>query len=67
METALGKNPAQVDYTDYKEADGIKIPYQWTLARPNGAFTIHIDQVQQNVPIDAKLFEPPSENPAAAH
>jgi len=66
-ETALGKNPAQVDYTDYKETDGIKIPYQWTLARPNGAFTIHIDQVQQNVPINAKLFEPPSENPPAAH
>ena len=66
-ETALGKNPAQVDYADYKETDSVKIPYQWTLARPNGAFTIHIDQVQQNVPIDAKLFEPPSENPPAAH
>ena len=66
-ETALGKNPAQVDYVEYKETDGVKIPYQWTLARPNGAFTIHIDQVQQNVPVDQKLFEPPTENSPPAH
>jgi hypothetical protein len=66
-ETALGKNPAQVDYADYKETDGVKIPYRWTLARPNGAFTIHIEQAQQNVPIDEKLFEAPAENPPPAH
>jgi len=66
-ETALGKNPAEVDYADYKETDGVKIAYRWTLVRPNGAFTIHIDQVQQNVPIDKKLFVPPAENPAPVH
>jgi photosynthetic reaction center cytochrome c subunit len=66
-ETALGKNPAEVDYADYKETDGVKIAYRWTLVRPNGAFTIHIDQVQQNVPIDEKLFVPPAENPAPTH
>jgi hypothetical protein len=65
-ETALGKNPAQVDYTEYREAGGVKIPYQ-SLARPNGAFTIHIDRVQQNVSFDQTLFEPPSENPSPAH
>ena len=60
-ETALGRNPAQVDYADYRETDGVKIPYRWTLARPNGAFTIRVDSVQQNVPIDGKLFEAPPE------
>jgi photosynthetic reaction center cytochrome c subunit len=62
-ETPLGKNPTQIDYGDYKEIDGVKIPYRWTLERPNGAFTIKIDQVEQNVPIDEKLFVPPSEGP----
>ncbi|HTP67729.1 MAG TPA: c-type cytochrome [Dongiaceae bacterium] len=62
-ETALGRNPAQVDYAEYKEANGVKIPYRWTLARPNGAFTIHIDSAQQNVPVDEKLFEAPADNP----
>ena len=66
-ETALGRNPAQVDYAEYKETDGVKIPYRWTLARPNGAFTIHVDQAQQNGSVDEKLFEPPPDNPPPAH
>jgi photosynthetic reaction center cytochrome c subunit len=63
-ETPLGRNPTQIDYADYKEIDGVKIPYRWTLTRPNGSFTIKVDQVQQNVPIDEKLFVPPKENAA---
>lgn len=58
-ETPLGRNPAQVDYADYREANGVKIPYQWTLTRTNGSFTIRITSVQQNVPIDEKLFVMP--------
>jgi photosynthetic reaction center cytochrome c subunit len=61
-ETPLGRNPAQVDYADYRDADGVKIPYRWTLTRPNGSFTITVNQVQDNVPIDPKLFEPPAQN-----
>jgi photosynthetic reaction center cytochrome c subunit len=60
-ETPLGRNPTQIDYGDYRETDGVKIPYRWTLTRPNGSFTIKVDQVQQNIPIDQKLFVPPSE------
>jgi len=40
--------------------DGVKIPYRWTLARPNGSFSIHVDEVQQNIPLDGKRFVPPS-------
>jgi photosynthetic reaction center cytochrome c subunit len=63
-ETPLGRNPTQIDYSDYREIDGVKIPYRWTLTRPNGSFTIKVDQAQQNVPIDDKLFVPPTENAA---
>jgi photosynthetic reaction center cytochrome c subunit len=66
-QTALGRNPAQVDYADYQQTDGVKIPYQWTLVRPNGAFTIKVDQVQQNVPIDSTLFQPPSDDHEPGH
>ena len=62
-ETPLGRNPTQIDYADYRETDGVKIPYRWTLTRPNGSFTIRIEQVQQNVPIDEKRFVAPSEAP----
>lgn len=64
VETALGRLPTQIDYADYREADGVKIPYRWTLSRPNGRFTIQVEQVQQNVAIDdAKFTAPPA--PAA--
>jgi photosynthetic reaction center cytochrome c subunit len=65
-ETPLGRNPTQIDYSDYRQVDGVKIPYRWALARPNGAFTIQVESVQQNVPVDEKLFVMP-EPPPAAH
>jgi hypothetical protein len=59
-ETPLGRNPTQIDYADYRDADGIRVPFRWTIARPGGRFTIQVDQIQQNVPIDdAKFAEPP--------
>jgi photosynthetic reaction center cytochrome c subunit len=65
-ETALGRNPTQIDYADYREADGVKMPFRWTLARPGNRFTIQIDQVQQNVPVDDAKFVPPPPPPAEA-
>lgn len=63
-ETPLGRNPTQIDYTDYRAADGIKIPFRWTLSRPgNNRFTIQIDKVEQNVPVDPDKFTPPPPQP----
>jgi hypothetical protein len=40
------------------------VPFRWTLARPNGLFTIQIDSTQQNVPVDdAKFAMPPAQAP----
>jgi photosynthetic reaction center cytochrome c subunit len=58
-ETALGRMPTQIDYADYRDADGVKIPYRWTLARPGNRFTIQVDQVRQNVPVEDAKFAPP--------
>ncbi|MGB9121300.1 MAG: c-type cytochrome [Candidatus Angelobacter sp.] len=59
-DTPLGRNPTQVDYADYRAQGGVKIPFQWTLARPLGRFTIQIAELQQNVPVDDKKFEKPA-------
>jgi photosynthetic reaction center cytochrome c subunit len=64
-DTALGLNPTQVDYADYRAAGSVKTPYRWTIARPSGAFTIQLDDVLSNAPIDAAKFEKPTQ-PAAA-
>ncbi|HLK06284.1 MAG TPA: c-type cytochrome [Candidatus Angelobacter sp.] len=63
-DTPLGRNPTQVDYADYREQDGVKVPFQWTVARPLGRFTIQITELQQNVPVDDKKFEKPAATPA---
>lgn len=63
-ETALGRNPTQVDYGDYRDQNGIKLPFRWTLARPLGRFTIQLEQVQQNAPIDDSKFAKPVATPA---
>src|SRR6202051_1315422 len=60
-ETPLGRLPTQIDYADYREAGGVKIPFRWTLARPGGRFTIQISDVKLNVPVDdAKFAKPPA-------
>ncbi|MGA9980753.1 MAG: c-type cytochrome [Candidatus Sulfotelmatobacter sp.] len=65
-ETPLGRLPTQIDYADYRVADGVKIPFRWTLARPNGRFTIQVTELKQNVPVDdAKFAKPPAPPPAA--
>jgi photosynthetic reaction center cytochrome c subunit len=60
-ETPLGLMPTQIDYADYREASGVKMPFSWTLARPSGRFTIQVSEVKQNAPVeDAKFAKPPA-------
>src|SRR5579871_3836050 len=60
-ETGLGWLPTQIDYDDYRDANGVKIPYRWTLARPSGRFTIRVSELKQNVPVDDAKFVKPQE------
>jgi hypothetical protein len=59
-ENPLGRMPTQIDYADYKNVDGVQVPLRWTLARPNGRFTIQIKEVKQNGPVDDSKFVKPS-------
>jgi hypothetical protein len=60
-ETPLGNNPTQIDYSDYRDVDGVKVPFIWAVSRPGNHFTIQIEKTQQNVPIDdAKFAKPPA-------
>ena len=60
-DTALGRLPTQLDYTDYRDVDGVKLPFRWTLARPSGRFTIQATEVKQNVPVEDTNFANPAE------
>jgi photosynthetic reaction center cytochrome c subunit len=69
-ETPLGRLPTQIDYSDYRDADGVKLAYRWTLARPGNRFGIQIDELHQNVAVDDAKFTPPpapAESKAPSH
>src|SRR5579859_298549 len=55
-ETPLGRMPVQIDYSNYRDQGGVKMPQQWTLARPGGRFTIQIDQVDRQQPLPDSKF-----------
>src|ERR1700691_6293844 len=59
-ETPLGRLPTQIDYADYRDAGGVKLPFRWTLARPSGRFTIQVTDLKQNVPVDDAKFAKPA-------
>ena len=59
-ETPLGNNPTQIDYSDYRDVDGVKVPFKWTVSRPGNSFTIQIAKTEQNVPVDDSKFAKPT-------
>jgi hypothetical protein len=62
IEVPLGFTPERIDYADYRDVDGVKIPFRRTHATPSGLSIIQIDTVQQNVAIDELRF---NRSPAA--
>ena len=69
VDSPLGYNPTQIDYADYRVADGVKVPYRWTVARPGNRFTVQVDELKQNVSVDDRKFvaPPPPVQPTGSH
>ena len=63
VQTPLGRNPIQIDYSEYREEAGVKTPYRWTVARPKTSFTIQIEQSQPSAPITDDKFSQPATPP----
>jgi photosynthetic reaction center cytochrome c subunit len=58
--------PTQIDYADYRDVAGVKVPYKRTVSQTYMRMSIELSEVQPNVPIDRKLFERPAPVPPAA-
>jgi hypothetical protein len=59
-ESPLGRNPSRIDYADYRDVDGVQIPFRVTISQPGATSTIQVKQVQQNVLIDEAKFAKPA-------
>ena len=56
----IGRVPTQIDYGDYRDVGGIKMPFRLIFAWLGGRDSIQLNEVQANVPIDAAKFGKPS-------
>jgi len=59
-DTSVGLNSTRIDYSDYREVSGLKVPFHWTVTWFDGRTTFDLKDVQVNVPIDAARFARPS-------
>jgi hypothetical protein len=61
-DSAVGRIPMQTDYADYREVNGVKIPFRVSETWLDGRSTIEFDDVQVNVPVAPSAFAQPKLN-----
>jgi photosynthetic reaction center cytochrome c subunit len=59
-QSPLGLYPTRIDYADYRDHDGVKIPFRVTTTHPGSGSVLQVEQVQQNVRIDDAKFAKPA-------
>jgi hypothetical protein len=66
-DTMLNALPEQTDFEDYRDVDGVKLPFVVRVSTIDtyDSFTRTITEVTHNVPVDDKRFEMPPAPPAA--
>jgi hypothetical protein len=58
-DSPVGLAPTQVDYADYRDVNGIKIPFKRTVYWLDGRTISEVSDVQLNVTVDAARFGKP--------
>jgi photosynthetic reaction center cytochrome c subunit len=58
-DSPVGRIPTQIDYADYREVDGIKIPFRWTVTWLSGEERVELSEVRLNVAVDEARFARP--------
>jgi hypothetical protein len=58
--TAVGTNPIQIDYADYRDVNGIKRPFRWIVTWTNGQSKYQVNEFQSDAPIENGKFAKPA-------
>jgi len=61
--TILGNLPLQTDYDDYRDVDGVKLPFLIHWSFPGRIWGRKITEIKQNVAIEDAKFELPQKQP----
>jgi len=60
IKTAVGLNPYQIDFGNYKEVSGVKLPSHMVITWTDGFSKMDFDIIEVNVPIPAAVFNQPA-------
>jgi len=58
--TAAGTVPTQIDYSDYRDVAGVKVPFKVIMSWTDGQNIFTFNDVRPNVPIEAARFARPA-------
>jgi hypothetical protein len=58
--TEAGRFVEQTDYSDYREVDGVKLPFTVARMEVNTRYTEKYSEVKHNVPVDDSVFKFPA-------
>jgi hypothetical protein len=58
-QTPLGEFPEQTNFFDYRQVDGVKLPFTVERIEINTRWTEKYTEVKHNVVLDGAVFEPP--------
>jgi hypothetical protein len=56
----IGRVPTQIDFADYRDVNGIKLPFRITYAWLDGRDSIVLNEVKTNVPVSEAKFGKPA-------
>lgn len=55
-DSPVGRLVTRVDYEDYRDVNGVKMPFNFTVRWLSGRSTFEMSEIQANVPVDAARF-----------
>lgn len=56
----VGRLPVRIDYSDYRDVAGVKMPFRWTMTWLDGRSNYELSEVRPNAAIDAARFAKPA-------
>jgi outer membrane lipoprotein-sorting protein len=58
--TPVGRVPTQIDYKDYRDVAGVKMPFSWTVSQTYMQMSINLSDIQPNAAVDPAKFNKPA-------
>jgi|SRR5579871_3815108 len=61
--SAMGRVPTQIDYSDYRPVGGVQMPFKFTYGWVSGREQYALSEIQPNAAVDAAKFAMPVQRP----